>query len=137
MSKIKSKTLVLAIVCSIVLYLVDGLAHASSGWLFLQEAYGDLYEWTYDKRTPISDKETVVIIRITLPEKEVVPANGFRKYNLRVIGIRVSDFKFSLYEELWLDRDNRIVSHQYWDTNFRPIRDDEVYKVYCALRDRR
>ena len=74
--------------------------------------------------------------RRTLPEKDVVPANGFRKYNYRIVGIRISDFKFSLYEEAWYTKDGKLVSHKYWDTNFRPIRNDEVYKVYLALRDR-
>ena len=124
----------LAIVCSVVLYCAEGLAHASTGWTFLCEQYGDTYEWNYDKRTPISDKETVVVIKRTLPEKDVVPANSFRKYNLRVVGIRVKDFKFSLYEELWFDRDNNLISHKYWDTNFRPIRNDEVYLIYQQIR---
>ena len=121
----------LALVATMLLLM--GVAFAKDhSWHYLCEMYGDVYEWKYTAR---DDRPHTYIcwIKRTLPPKDVKPANQFRKTQFRCIGIDMKNERYRVYETIWLDKRDDEVYHDNGDSNWRPIKNDEIRELYKQL----
>ena len=114
--------------------LLVGVASAKDhSWHYLCEMYGDVYEWKYTGRDDRPDTY-ICWIKRTLPPKDVKPANQFRKTQFRCIGIDLKHERYRIYETIWLDKHDDEVYHDQGDSNWRPIKDDEIHELYKQLK---
>jgi len=108
----------------------------SDDWTYLGEYYGDIYHYKYNAR---DDHKHCYLawLRKELPGRDVVPANGFRKIRYQLVGVDVERRSYCVYESFWVTASGEEVGdHEYWDSNWRPIRFEELDNLVDDLRDK-
>lgn len=129
------KTLVIGMILLVLSVNVAGATPAEDGWTYLDESYGDVYHWRYGGRDRYPHSH-LCWVRKELPGRDVVPANGFRWVQYRLVGIDLAEGQYAVYESVWYTRDGEEVDHEYWDSNWRPLRNDELYLLARELKVR-
>lgn len=114
---------------------IAGATPAEDDWIYLDESYGDVYHWQYEGRDKYPHSH-LCWVRKELPGRDVVSANGFRWVQYRLVGIDMAEKQYAVYESVWYTRDGEEVDHEYWDSNWRPLRNDELSLLATELKER-
>lgn len=133
----------LSVLISVFIFLVTLMSSVSAhhnvhrdDWIYVGEYYNDVYHYKYIARDN-HEHCYLVWLRKELPGKDVVPANGFRKIRYQLLGVNVEKRSYCVYESFWTTASGEEVGkREYWDSNWRPIRFEELDNVVDDLKDR-